>query len=53
MGPRQAMGCSASIMNPMDMTSTPCAVSGIMCLPSAAISGFWPAKPIIKGWLGP
>ncbi len=28
------MGCSASIMKPMDITSMPCARSGLMCLPS-------------------
>ena len=39
-------------MKPMDITSTPWARSGVMCLPSV-LTGLAPAKPIISGWLGP
>ena len=31
------MGCSESIMKPIDMTSTPCTRKGVMCLPSLAL----------------
>ena len=52
MGPRHAIGCSGSIMKPIDITSTPCARNGAMCFPSV-LTGLAPDNPIISGWLGP